>query len=158
MTRVPYATREKMDAHGQEIWDDIETSRGGVARNYAALLNNPDASAAMIGLGTYARYNTPLDPRIKALAVLTAAREACGKYVWTVNQPAAKAAGFHEALRPDSQISKQVLLRYGDQIIQKSTKNNQVINRKALAQIIFKNNVEKNWLEKTIHPFVNKRI
>jgi len=85
-----------MDAHGQEIWDDIETSRGGVARNYAALLNNPDASAAMISLGTYARYNTPLDPRIKALAVLTAAREACGKYVWTVNQPAAKAAGLSD--------------------------------------------------------------
>ena len=30
MTRVPYATREKMNAAGQEIWDDIETSRGGV--------------------------------------------------------------------------------------------------------------------------------
>jgi len=74
MTRVPYATRENMDAAGQAIWDDIETSRGGVARNYAALLNNPQASAAMIGLGTYARYNTPMDPRIKALAVLTAAR------------------------------------------------------------------------------------
>ena len=96
MTRVPYANRDTMDVHGQEIWDDIETSRGGVARNYAALLNNPDASAAMIGLGTYARYNTPLDPRIKALAVLTAAREACGRYVWTVNQPAAKAAGLSD--------------------------------------------------------------
>ena len=94
MTRVPYATRENMDAAGQATWDDIETSRGGVARNYAALLNNPQASAAMIGLGTYARYNTPMDPRIKALAVLTAAREACGHYVWTVNQPAAKEAGL----------------------------------------------------------------
>lgn len=96
MTRVPYATREDMDATGQAIWDDIETSRGGVARNYAALLNNPEASAAMIGLGTYARYNAPMDPRIKALAVLTAAREACGKYVWTVNQSAAKDAGLSD--------------------------------------------------------------
>ena len=25
MTRVPYATRDTMDAHGQEIWDDIDT-------------------------------------------------------------------------------------------------------------------------------------
>ncbi len=96
MTRVPYATREKMDAAGQAIWDDIETSRGGVARNYAALLNNPQASAAFIGLGTYARYENPMDPRIKALAVLTAAREACGHYVWTVNQPAAKDAGLSD--------------------------------------------------------------
>ncbi len=96
MTRVPYATRENMDAAGQAVWDDIETSRGGVARNYAALLNNPQASAAMAGLGGYARYDTPLDPRIKALAVLTAAREACGHYVWTVNQPAAKTAGLSD--------------------------------------------------------------
>ena len=64
----------------------------------------------------------------------------------------------HEALRPDSQISKQVLLRYGDQIINKSTKNRQMINRKALAKIIFQSNIEKNWLEEIIHPFVNKRI
>ena len=64
----------------------------------------------------------------------------------------------HEALKPESQISKRVLLRYGDQIIQKSNKNHQIINRKALAQIIFQDNVEKIWLEEIIHPFVNKRI
>tara|TARA_B100000965_G_scaffold115383_1_gene95232 strand:- start:1212 stop:1847 length:636 start_codon:yes stop_codon:yes gene_type:complete len=64
----------------------------------------------------------------------------------------------HEALKPGSQISKTILLRYGDQIIQTTTNNYQVINRKKLAQIIFKNNVEKCWLEQIIHPFVNKRI
>jgi len=64
----------------------------------------------------------------------------------------------HEALKPDSQISKQILLRYGNKIIQKSTKNYQIINRKALAKIIFQSNVEKIWLEELIHPFVNKRI
>ena len=64
----------------------------------------------------------------------------------------------HEALKPDSQISKQILLRYGNKIIQKSTKNYQIINRKALAKIIFQSNIEKKWLEGIIHPFVNKRI
>ena len=64
----------------------------------------------------------------------------------------------HEALKPDSQISKKVLLRYGEHLIQKSSNNNQVINRKALAQIIFQSNLEKNWLEKIIHPFVKKRF
>lgn len=98
MTRVPLAKRENMDAAGQAVWDEIETSRGGVARNYAALLNNPQAAGSMAHLGGYARYETPLDPRIKALAVLTAAREACGHYVWTVNQPAAKAAGLSDEI------------------------------------------------------------
>ena len=63
-----------------------------------------------------------------------------------------------EALKPESEISKKVLLRYGDKIIQKSTKNYQLINRKALAKIVFQNDDEKIWLEKIIHPFVNKRI
>ena len=98
MTRVPFATREGMDAAGQAVWDEIETSRGGVARNYAALLNNPQAAGAMAELGGYARFETPLPPRIKALAVLTAAREACGHYVWTVNQRPAKEAGLSDEI------------------------------------------------------------
>ncbi len=96
MTRVPYATRESMTPEGQQIWDEIETSRGGVARNYAALLNNPKAASSLAGLGGYARFETPLDPRTKALAVLAAAREAGGHYVWTVNQRGAKDAGLSD--------------------------------------------------------------
>jgi len=98
MTRVPITKREDMDVAGQEVWDEIGTRRGGVARNYAALLNNPKAAGSMAYLGGYARYETPLDPRIKALAVLTAAREAQGHYVWTVNQPAAREAGLSDEI------------------------------------------------------------
>ena len=98
MARVPFAVREAMDAAGQAVWDEIESSRGGVARNYAALLNNPAAAGSLAELGGYARYETPLPPRIKALAVLTAAREACGHYVWTVNQLAARDAGLSEEI------------------------------------------------------------
>jgi len=64
----------------------------------------------------------------------------------------------HEALRPESQIAKKVLLRYGSKIIQNSSENDQIINRKALAKIVFQHDIEKNWLEGIIHPFVNKRI
>ncbi len=64
----------------------------------------------------------------------------------------------HEALRSESQIVKKVLLRYGSKIIENSSKNDQIINRKALAKIVFKNDIEKKWLEAAIHPFVNKRI
>ena len=64
----------------------------------------------------------------------------------------------HEALRAESAISKKILLRYGSKIIENSNKNDQIINRKALAKIVFQNNNEKQWLEGKIHPFVNKRI
>ena len=98
MARVPFAQRDTMTPEGQEAWDDIESSRGGVARNYAAILNNPQAAKYMATLGGYARFETPLDPRVKALAVLTAAREASGHYVWTVNQRSAKEAGIDDAV------------------------------------------------------------
>ena len=98
MARVPFAQRDTMTPEGQEAWDEIESSRGGVARNYAAILNNPQAAKYMATLGGYARFETPLDPRVKALAVLTAAREASGHYVWTVNQRSAKEAGIDDAV------------------------------------------------------------
>lgn len=98
MARVPFATREQMSPQDQKIWDEIESSRGCVERNFAAILNNPQAAGSMATLGAYARYETPLPPRIKALAILTAAREACGHYVWTVNQGPAKDAGISDEI------------------------------------------------------------
>ena len=98
MARVPFATRETMSPEGQQVWDDIQTSRGGVQPNYAALLNNPPAAGSFAGLGGYVRFETPLNPRVKALAILTAAREAGGHYVWTVNQRGAKAAGLEDTV------------------------------------------------------------
>ncbi len=98
MARVPFAQRENMTPEGQKAWDEIEGTRGGVARNYAALLNNPGAARHMAILGGYARFETPLDLRVKTLAVLTAAREASGHYVWTVNQRAAKEANISDEI------------------------------------------------------------
>ena len=64
----------------------------------------------------------------------------------------------HEALNPESPISKKVLLRYGAVVLQKSKKDKQTIDRKALGRIVFQNDFEKNWLENIIHPFVNRRL
>lgn len=94
MARVPFAKRENLTPEGQQIWDEFEKSRGGIARNYAALMNNPVAAGRLGALGGYARFESPLDARVKAVGVLTAAREAHGTYVWTVNQPAAHRAGL----------------------------------------------------------------
>ena len=96
MARVPFVTRETMSLEGQRVWDEIESSRGGVARNYAALLNNPNAAEKLAVLGGYARFETPLDLRVKTLAVLAAAREANGHYVWTVNQRGAQEVGISQ--------------------------------------------------------------
>ena len=49
----------------------------------------------------------------------------------------------HEALNTESPISKKVILRYGNVVLQKSKKNRQTIDRKALASIVFQNDLEK---------------
>lgn len=82
-----------MDASEQAVCDEIGSKRDGVAHNYATLLNNHKAAGSMAHLRGYVRYETSLNPRIKALAVLTAAREAQDHRVWTVNQPSAEEAG-----------------------------------------------------------------
>tara|TARA_Y100001968_G_scaffold136454_1_gene124498 strand:- start:30 stop:674 length:645 start_codon:yes stop_codon:yes gene_type:complete len=64
----------------------------------------------------------------------------------------------HEALNTESSISKKVLLRFGDAVLQTSKKDKQTIDRKALARIVFQDDFEKTWLESIIHPFVNKRL
>ena len=96
MARVPYVTRENMTSEGQQVWDEIERSRGEVAGNFRALLNSPQAVGKMAELGGYVRFETLLDRRVKNLAMLTTARESNGHYVWTVNQRAAREAGLSD--------------------------------------------------------------
>jgi 4-carboxymuconolactone decarboxylase len=96
MARVRYLERADLTPAHQPLYDEIAASRGGLPPNFKALLNSPVASARMAVLGAYVRFETPLPARIKALALLTAAREAEGDYVWAMNQPQAQSAGLGE--------------------------------------------------------------
>src|SRR5439155_12362875 len=97
MARVRPLEREDLPAEHRHIYDDIASSRGRVQPNFKALLNNPLATARMAALGGYVRFETPLSPRAKVLAVLTTARENEGDYVWTANLHQARNAGVDEA-------------------------------------------------------------
>jgi 4-carboxymuconolactone decarboxylase len=94
MARVRYLERADLVPEHQPLYDEIAARRGGVPPNFKALLNSPVASARMAVLGAYVRFETPLPARVKALALLTAAREARGDYVWAMNQPQARSAGL----------------------------------------------------------------
>jgi 4-carboxymuconolactone decarboxylase len=97
MARVRSLEREDLPAEHRHIYDDIARSRGRVQPNFKALLNNPLATARMAALGGYVRFEAPLPPRVKMLAVLATARENEGDYVWTANLPQARDAGIDEA-------------------------------------------------------------
>ena len=97
MVRVRSLEREDLAAEHRHIYDDIAGSRGRVQPNFKVLLNNPLATARMAALGGYVRFEAPLSPRVKMLAVLATAREHEGDYVWTANLPQAQNAGVDEA-------------------------------------------------------------
>ena len=98
--------------------------------------------------------------RIGITGGIASGKTLIGNYLFQANKwPILDADSFaHEALSAENPISKKVLLRHGNRILKTSTKNDQIINRKALAKIVFQNEIEKKWLEESIHPFVNKRI
>ena len=98
--------------------------------------------------------------RIGITGGIASGKTIVGNFLFQANQwPILDADLYaHEALNAESPIIKQVLLKYGSKIIQKSKNTNQIIDRQALAKIVFQNNLEKEWLEEMIHPFVNKRI
>jgi 4-carboxymuconolactone decarboxylase len=96
MARIRSLEREDLPAEHRHIYDDIAGSRGGVQPNFKVLLNNPLATARMAALGGYIRFEAPLPPRVKMLAVLATARENEGDYVWTANLPQARNAGIDE--------------------------------------------------------------
>jgi 4-carboxymuconolactone decarboxylase len=97
MARVRSLEREDLPAEHRHVYDDIAGSRGSVPPNYKVLLNNPLATSRMAALGSYVRFETSLQPKVKVLAVLATAREHEGDYVWTANLPQARSAGIDEA-------------------------------------------------------------
>jgi dephospho-CoA kinase len=59
-----------------------------------------------------------------------------------------------EAVAKGTPIYAEIMQRYGDRI--KLPDNS--LDRRALAEIIFNNPTEKEWLENKIHPYVTERI
>ena len=96
MARVPLKNRDDLSPEDQKIWDEVGASRGGVAPNFQAIFNNPQAAGNLAHLGGYVRFGNSLDERTKSLAALTTAREADGEYVWTVQVPGAKRNGISD--------------------------------------------------------------
>ena len=96
MARVPLKNREDLLPEDQQIWDEVGGSRGGVAPNFQAIFNNPQAAGNLAHLGGYVRFGNSLDERTKSLAALTTAREGNGEYVWTVQVPGAKRNGISD--------------------------------------------------------------
>ena len=102
MSRLPYVSREELPPDRRHVFDRIAEGRvsaesgGGMPHSFGALLNSPDAAEAVGRLGEYLHFNSPLDPVIREIAILSAARQLGSQYEWAHHEPVARRVGVRD--------------------------------------------------------------
>jgi 4-carboxymuconolactone decarboxylase len=110
----------------KEISDRITARRGGTRGPFLVWLRSPELCEKVEALGAYCRFESGLDPRIRELSLLIAARHFDAQYSW--NAHVGKAAGLGvsaEALRalahgrePEfTRRDEQVAYQFGTEIL-----------------------------------------
>ena len=62
-----------------------------------------------------------------------------------------------ELIKPGTYAYKQLLVYFGNQIIDKHS-SKQVINRKLLRNIIFEEKEHREWIQKLLHPLIKEKM
>src|SRR5215470_1251296 len=99
MARVPYVTRDELDAEGQEIYDRIRRDRNApeVGLQFRALLHSPKATGYLTSMGAQLRFQSALPENLKELAIIVVAREWNSDIEWTAHAALAAKAGVSDA-------------------------------------------------------------
>lgn len=128
MVRVPYVTREELDAEGQQIYDQIRRDRNTdeVGLQFRAMLNNPKAAGHLTSMGAQLRFQSSIPENLKELAIITVAREWNSDIEWTGHAVLAARAGVSDAsiesirTRKASELSGQeaTIIRFVHEMVQ----------------------------------------
>jgi 4-carboxymuconolactone decarboxylase len=98
MSRAPEQTRDRMSPRGQQAWDHIAGTRGGVGGPYQVLIQVPALAERVADLGTYLRFEGLLAGADRELAILVVAREIGSRYEWVGHEAIAR----KEGVRPEA--------------------------------------------------------
>jgi 4-carboxymuconolactone decarboxylase len=77
----------------QEISDRISSRRGGTRGPFLVWLRSPELAEKVEALGAYCRFESALDPRLRELSLLIAARHFDAQYSWNAHIGKAVGAG-----------------------------------------------------------------
>jgi 4-carboxymuconolactone decarboxylase len=122
--RLPALT--SLSPRQQEISDRISRRRGGTRGPFLVWLRSPELCEKVEALGAYCRFESALDPRLRELSLLIAARHFDAQYSW--NAHIGKAAGLGvsrdslaalaERREPDfGQRDEQIVYRLATEIL-----------------------------------------
>jgi 4-carboxymuconolactone decarboxylase len=81
--RLPALT--SLSARQQEISDRITSRRGGTRGPFLVWLRSPELCEKVEALGAYCRFESALDPRLRELSLLIAARHWDAQYSWNAH-------------------------------------------------------------------------
>ncbi len=97
MPRVaPITGKPDVPAEHHGVVDAVVGVFGNVRGPFSMLLHSPKLAERMLGLVTFFRDESVVEPRLRSLAILTAVREREAAYVWAAQVGAARRAGVRE--------------------------------------------------------------
>ena len=116
MARVPAVTRESIPDDQKPAFDHVVEDRGGIPAGGpgSVLLNAPEVAERVLGLAQFLRTDTSLEPRVRELGMLVAARENDCQFIWNAHAAAGRRAGLNDAV-VDNLRDKNPLTGLSDQ-------------------------------------------
>ena len=97
MTRIAHITdKADVTAEHHAVVDAVLETFGRIQGPYSVLLHSPTLAGRVLNMGNYFRSESIVAARDRSLAILVAAREREGAYVWSAQAGAARRAGVRE--------------------------------------------------------------
>jgi len=97
MPRVaPITGKSDVPAQHQAVVDGVIATFGQIRGPFSMLLHSPGLAQHVLGIVNFFRSDSVVDQKLRSLAILVAAREREGAYVWAAQAAAARRAGVRE--------------------------------------------------------------
>lgn len=95
-SRLPRPRPEELDDAGRKLLASIR--EGGDSAPRTIRLNSPKVGEYMTAGNQYLRYESGLDPKLREIAIMLAARAMDQQYEWTAHELAGREAGLPQAI------------------------------------------------------------
>jgi 4-carboxymuconolactone decarboxylase len=99
MARIPAITgKVDVATADQHVVDQVLEVFGRVRGPFSILLHSPKLAERLLPLVTFNRNDSIVEPQLRSIAALTAARERQAAYVWAAQVDVARRVGLREAV------------------------------------------------------------
>ncbi len=97
MPRIaPITGKSDVPAEHHDVVDQVVKTFGGVRGPFSMLLHSPKLAERVLGLVTFFRDESVVEPPLRSIAILSAVREREAAYVWAAQVAAARRNGLGE--------------------------------------------------------------